>query len=173
MFKISLRTNIMRSELATRIFYFISFFHWNISGEATMCVRVEKHLLTDVKVTKPNQTNGCIKCVSSSYVEKTAADWLDGCKVSPLLSLEPGALLLRSFFRGKVKVKKSVSESGKGKWKLKVEKVPEENWRGRQKGRIYSPHSSPHCFAKATTSGVWSYSNLLSSLNSADVAKNI
>ena len=42
----------------------------------------------------------CIKCVSSSYVEKTAADWLDGCKVSPLLSLERGAVLLGSFFSG-------------------------------------------------------------------------
>ena len=52
----------------------------------------------------------CIKCVSSSYVEKTAADWLDGCKVSPLLSLERGAVLLGSFFFG-------------GKWKCLQVKV--------------------------------------------------
>ena len=58
----------------------------------------------------------CIKCVSSSYVEKTAADWLDGCKVSPLLSLERGAVLLGSFFSGE---SESVS-----KWKWKCLQPP-------------------------------------------------
>ena len=85
-----------------------------------MCVRVEKHLIETpfdwCESYQTMQSIVCIKCVSSSYVEKTAADWLDGCKVSPLLSLERGAVLLGSFFSGE---SESVS-----KWKWKCLQPP-------------------------------------------------